>query len=90
MGQTARDHNGFTPAMARAWEILYDGEWHSRSELMRKLDYMEEEDRMAFQVLMCKMRKVLKERALLLHCVLSPTAGFGYQVSRKLMPMEIG
>lgn len=87
MALSRRDENGFTPTQARLWDLLKDGEWHSNAEMYRIID---DEDRMVLAQMICSMRKILATKGLLITSSTSPTAGIGRQVSRKLMPMEIG
>lgn len=87
MALSRRDENGFTPTQARLWDLLKDGEWHSRIEMYQIID---DYDRKVLGQQICKMRKTLREKGMLISFTTSPTAGIGVQVSRKLMPAEVG
>ena len=79
--------NGFTPTQAVLWNVLRDCNWHSRKELYEAMDH---HDNTVLKQHIAAIRATVASKGILVNYVYGLFGIIGVQISRRLLPMEIG
>jgi len=85
----ARDENGFTPTQARIVNVLIDGTWHPKRELLYAVDELADDDNL-LQYHLKNIKRILKPRNEHITFQIHPTMGTLYMLTRALSPSNIG